>query len=259
MIKLSTTLLSALASIALLPGQDIIGVENRNGVATWENDARFPSDTFHFARLKAKSHGAWSTDYPDSDLNFSFRLQQMTSIKVNPDPIVISPLDEKLKEYPFLYQVETGNLALEDDEAKALRDHLTNGGFLMIDDFFHDYAWQNTVEQVSKIFPDRKIKELTLEHPIFNIVFKMKVKPQVLGIGFAMKNKDTGITSPSGNPARYYGVYDDKDRMMILICRDTDIGDGWEREGENQYYFKEFSEKYSFPMGINIITYMMTN
>ncbi len=31
--------------------------------------------------------GGWATDFPDSDLNFSFRLQQLTSLKVNPEPI----------------------------------------------------------------------------------------------------------------------------------------------------------------------------
>ena len=30
--------------------------------------------------------GDWATDWPDADLNFSLRLQQLTSIKVNPYP-----------------------------------------------------------------------------------------------------------------------------------------------------------------------------
>ena len=30
--------------------------------------------------------GRWSIDFPDSDLNFSYRLQQLTSLKVNPKP-----------------------------------------------------------------------------------------------------------------------------------------------------------------------------
>jgi len=47
--------------------------------------------------------------------------------------------------------------------------------------------------------------------------------------------------------------------MMMLICHNTDLGDGWEREGENIQYFKQYSEKWSYPMGINIITYLMTN
>ena len=45
---------------------------------------------------------------------------------------------------------------------------------------------------------------------------------------------------------------------MAIICHNTDLGDGWEREGENEEYFHEFSEKKSYPMGINIVTYAMT-
>ena len=44
-----------------------------------------------------------------------------------------------------------------------------------------------------------------------------------------------------------------------IACHNTDNGDGWEREGENQYYFKEFSEKKAYPLGINIIYYAMTH
>ena len=47
--------------------------------------------------------------------------------------------------------------------------------------------------------------------------------------------------------------------MMAIICHNTDLGDGWEREGEDPEYFHEFSEKKSYPMGINIVTYAMTH
>ena len=54
------------------------------------------------------------------------------------------------------------------------------------------------------------------------------------------------------------GIEDDKGRLMAIICHNTDLGDGWEREGENEQYFRDFSEKKSYPMGINIVTYAMT-
>ena len=57
----------------------------------------------------------------------------------------------------------------------------------------------------------------------------------------------------------YKGIEDDKGRLMAIICHNTDLGDGWEREGENEDYFHEFSEKKSYPMGINIVTYAMTH
>jgi hypothetical protein len=47
--------------------------------------------------------------------------------------------------------------------------------------------------------------------------------------------------------------------MMAIICHNTDVGDGWEREGLDPEYFKEFSEKWSYPLGINIVTYAMTH
>ena len=34
---------------------------------------------------------------------------------------------------------------------------------------------------------------------------------------------------------------------MVMICHNTDLGDGWEREGESEYYFHEFSEKKAYP------------
>src|SRR3569623_2554982 len=58
----------------------------RNGGETWDVDKHFKSDVFTFVRIRYPSTGerggGWRTDYPDSDLNFSFRLQQMTSLKV---------------------------------------------------------------------------------------------------------------------------------------------------------------------------------
>ena len=56
------------------------------------------------------------TDWPDSDLNFSFRLQQLTSLKVNPDPITLRLTDERLFDYPFIYMIEPGGLSFSEEE-----------------------------------------------------------------------------------------------------------------------------------------------
>ena len=54
-------------------------------------------------------------------------------------------------------------------------------------------------------------------------------------------------------------ISDDKGRIMVMATHNTDNGDGWEREGESDYYFHNFSEKISYPLGINIIFYTMTH
>jgi hypothetical protein len=261
----TTTVLLLLALVTQAPGQSsrrnpTTLPADRNGVAKWENDPRFPDDTFRFVRLRPENHYRWATDYPDSDLNFSFRLQQMTAIRVNPEPLVVSILDPKMKECPFLYTIETATLDLLDQEVKILRDHLLNGGFLMIDDFWGDEEWENTRQQMVKVFPDRPITELELDHPVFNTVFQLKEKPQVPAIEIAMAGRTTGIFyEKGGKVVHYYGIFDPKGRMMVIICRNTDLGDGWEREGEDPFFFKEFSEKKAYPMGINIVVYSMTH
>lgn len=234
--------------------------QDRKGVAEWSNDPRFAEDTFRFVRLRPQYHPRWRADYPDSDLNFSFRLQQMTSIKVNPDPLVLRIMDPELKRYPFLYILETASLDFTEPEITVLRAHLENGGFLMVDDFWGVEEWLLTQFQMKRLFPDREITELELDHPIFHTVFEIKEKPQIPAIEYALRGRETGIFyEKGGKDVHYYGIFDEKGRMMVIICRNTDLGDGWEREGEDPYFFTEFSEKKAYPMGINIVVYSMTH
>jgi hypothetical protein len=44
-----------------------------------------------------------------------------------------------------------------------------------------------------------------------------------------------------------------------MICRNTDLGDGWEEETIDLHDFSQFSEKSAFPLGINISLYAMTH
>jgi len=243
---------------------DLSNPANRNGVPTWEVDPHFKHDVFTFVRLKYSSFGRWgrwATDYPDSDLNFPFRLQQLTSMKVDPNGRVLEITDPELFDYPWAYMIEPGDLQFTADEVPALRRWLLNGGFLMVDDFWGEYEWENFYSEIKRVFPDRDVVELPLEHPIFHCVYDLKEKPQVPSIGAAMAGRAQGITweRDDAREAHYKGIFDDKGRLMVIICHNTDLGDGWEREGEDPWYFREFSEKKAYPMGINIVFYAMTH
>ena len=115
-------------------------------------------------------------------------------------------------------------------------------------------------------FPDREATEIPLEHPIFHCVYDLKERPQIPAIGHAHPNNVDAngnlVTWERGWDTRdphYRGLYDDNGRMMAIICHNTDLGDGWEREGEDPWYFREFSEKKAYPLGINIVFYALTH
>jgi Domain of unknown function (DUF4159) len=262
--------------------------DDRVGVPSWNVDEQFKKDVFTFVRIEYDSFGhggfgggggfggrrrggfgggwaRWATDFPDSDLNFSFRLQQLTSLKVNPDPITMRLTDPRLFDYPFIYIIEPGALSFSPDEGAKLRQYLLNGGFLMVDDFWGDSELNNFLQQMKQVFPEEEYdpRELTLEHDIFRCVYRLKERPQVPSIhawgGPGGPTWEWARDGSNTQQVHYLGIEDDKHRLMAIICHNTDLGDGWEREGESEEYFHEFAEKKSYPMGINIVTYAMTH
>ncbi len=254
----------------LINGGDVDFRPGPDGYPIWDKPAHMPGDVFTFCRVKFQSPNdhqwvRWSTDFPDADKNFSYRLQQLTSLQVNPDPESTTLVDrEVLKKYPFLYMVETGFMALSDQEIENLRYYCLNGGFLLMDDTWGDEQWHHTRSVMEQVFPDRQFTELDVSHPIFHTVFDIEELPQVPSIGVALAGKKDGITHEQqvgpGTGTPYYRAYfDDDGRMCCLMMHNTDIGDGWEREGVDPWYFKEFAEKLSFPMGINIVVYAMSH
>lgn len=252
---------------------------DRAGVPTWEESPTMPRDDFTFVRIRYRSHGGgwgrggggvWWTDSPDADLNLSYRLHDMTSLKVNPDPISceLELTDPRLYDFPFIYIVEPGRLEFDDEEVAALRNYLLNGGFLMVDDFWGQAEYDNFFGEIKRVLPDRDPVELDMSHPIFNMVFPLKMTKnelQIPNVGQGMRSQYDGVTweedHEGGNVRNVHiqGIFDDKNRLMVVICHNTDNGDGWEHEGQNEYFFREFSEKKAYPLFINILFYVMTH
>lgn len=240
----------------------------------WEINERFRADIFTFVRLRYNSSGyrrgggGWKNDYPGADLNFSFRLQQLTSMKVDPEALDLDITDPKLFHYPFVFMNDPRSVVFSDEEAAALRKYLLSGGFLMVDDFWGDQMWNHLMDEMKKVLPGREPVSLPLTHPIFNIPYPLKEKPQVPSEDSAhdMANApdpyrtwEYEFPNLEPQPADYRAFLDDKGRIMMLICWNTDLSDGWEEEGISEWFFTNFAEKFAYPMGINIVFHALTH
>jgi len=291
--KLKHQLALAVAAVSLATGLALAQrtareVESHStGTPNWTNAPAFARDVFTFTRIRYSSGGysgrsgrmsfgsgrsrgersygggRWATDFPDSDLNLSYRLQQMTSMKVDPEGRVINLTEKELADYPWIYIVEPGGLRFEEEEVLALRKYLLNGGFLMVDDFWGESEWENFYTEMKRVFPDREPQELSLDHPLYSCVFPIKAKHQVPNINTGQNSQydpqKRTWEREDAQEVHHRVFFDDKGRIMCFIAHNTDNGDGWEREGEYEYYFKEFSEKAAYPLGINVIFYAMTH
>jgi hypothetical protein len=238
----------------------------------WTNTPGFEKDVFTFVRIRYSTHRSgpyfgghrWMTDFPDADLNLSYRLQQMTSMKVDPNGKCMELTDPELFRYPFIYMVEPGDLLIRDEEVPLLRRYLMNGGVLMVDDFWGEREWENMAGELKKVFPERDFVDIPRSHNLFHCVFdlpdSLNLQCPNVGLGTASQYNG-GITweREDAHDVHVRAIYDDKGRIMVIATHNTDNGDGWEREGDNEYYFREFSEKKSYPLTINIFFYLMTH
>jgi hypothetical protein len=244
------------------------------GTPVWTNQTGLERDVFTFVRIRrdrspygSYSAGSWYTDFPDSDLNLSFRLQQVTSMKVDPNARVLRLTDPELFDYPWIYMVEPGRLLLRDEEVPVLRKYLLNGGFLMADDFWGPVQWEGFEREIRRVLPDYEFTELPMDHPIFHCVFDLKGPKNSLqtpNIGRGIDSEYDHITYEYHDGVECIdmhvkAIYDEQGHIMVLAMHNCDNGDGWEREGESDYFFHEFSEERAYPLAVNVLFYCMSH
>ncbi|WP_414660814.1 DUF4159 domain-containing protein [Horticoccus sp. 23ND18S-11] len=229
------------------------------GTPEWENPAGFRTDVFTFARLRYDAaprpansgRGSWTTDLPDADLNLSYRLQQLTSLKVDPNARLVRATDPELNQFPFLFASAPGAMGLTPDEIVALRKYLLNGGFMLMTDYWGEREEANVVRLFQEILPGSRFEELPIEHALYRMILTIREKVAVPNIHIGLKVPDSQV--------HHRVIFDPKGRIMVMGLHNSDDSDGWEREGENHEYFEKYAEKIAYPLVINIICYIMTH
>ncbi len=216
-------------------------------------------------RREALGQG-WRTDYPDADRNLMLRLSQLTKtpIRTNsrgrPEHLVLHFTDDELFQCPFIFMSDVGTMALNPEEAESLRTYLEKGGFLWVDDFWGEYAWGNWVREINKALPasEYPIEDIPRGHTIYNALYQVYDVPQVPSIQFWRRGQGTSERGSGSAVPHLRGIRDLQGRIIVLMSHNTDIADGWEREGEDEEFFFAFSPK-AYALGINIILYTLTH
>ena len=156
--------------------------------------------------------------------------------------------------WPWLNAGEMGDWKLTDRQAKALREYLLRGGFLMLDDFWGTEEMGRFEESMSSFFRTVPSSRWTTPIPFFT---PFTISTTVI------RSPDNGLSvrgttyRADGQVAHWLGIYDDRQRVMVAMSFNSDIGDSWEWADDPQY-----PEKYSalgIRIGVNYVVYAMTH
>ena len=271
-LALATIIGSGLFGLGVTTGyaQRIVSGFYGNAPPRFATENSFQGSAFTFCRAMFQSNRrekrGWSTDYPMADINFPIRLAELTRTRIarqpgtlDPEYVVVRLTDQELFQCPYVLFEDAGTIDLAEDEIENLRNYLLKGGFLFVSDYWGEQALEQFDDAMEQVLPrsDYPIIPLTLDHPIWQTHFRMTKIPQMPSIQSWRRSggdTDRGVTDPP-NPR---AIVDRKGQLMVVMVHNSDIPDGWEREGEDPAYFYRFSPD-AYQVGINVLLHAMTH
>ena len=200
----------------------------------------FLTQAQEIALLKYNGGGDWYAN-PTSLPNLIKFCNQNIQTKLTLKPATVEPGSPDLFSYPFVHMTGHGNVLFSANELLNLRNYLTSGGFLHIDD---NYGMDKYIrKEIKNIFPTIELVEIPSNHAIFQ-------KPYNFPSGLPK------IHEHENNRPQAYGIFIEG-RLALMYTFESDLGDGWEDE-EVHHDPKEVREK-ALKMGANIVNYVFSN
>jgi hypothetical protein len=260
-----SALLAALLFLGLASG---LLAYQRRGIASEQEDDEedMPIGSrqkveWTFARFRYEVGGGffrgfqrWAADYPKSDRQLVEGVVRLTRINTHVAEQVVDAHSDDIYNWPWIFVEDPGAWILSQAEAVRIRTYLLRGGFMFFDDTHGDYEWSNLVAGVRMIFPDRQIEDLKDSDEIFHTMYDLDDRFQIPGTRFIWNGRR--YTEDMKVP-KWRAIRDDKGRIMVAICHNSDVGDAWEWADSPRY--PEPATSMAYRIAINYIIYGMTH
>ena len=192
------------------------------------------------AIAKYSGGGDWYAN-PTSLPNLVKFCNQNINTKINTKIATVAVGSSEIFTYPFVHMTGHGNVVFSPNDVINLRNYLTSGGFLHIDD---NYGMDEFIrKEIKKIFPDNSLVEIPSTH----IIFK---EP------YSFPNGLPKIHEHDNKRPQAFGILIEG-RIALLYTYECDLGDGWE-DPEIHNDPSSIREQ-ALKMGANIFNYIFNN
>ena len=215
---------------------------------------------FGYASRDGSGYGWWVVDWPDSENHFSAGVRRLTRVETG-QPLHMRLTDNRLFDYPWIYATQTGYWDLSDTEVARLREYLLRGGFLVTDDFFGPEQWEVFRRTMARVLPGQPITDLADSDSVMHVLYDISEKDRSFIPGSRHLRRGPGgkiqVVQPPGENSAWRAIYDYRNRMVVAVNYNTDIGDAW--EFADVPYYPEHMTALAYRYGINYLIYSMTH
>jgi len=213
--------------------------------------AASPSTLLDPSRLtmpQIKYRGARFAPVPGAVEGLLAQVARRTSIEVNREPLALEVTDPDLFKYPSIYMGGDSSFQpFTAEELKILRQYLSYGGFLLIDDNSGraDSGFDRSVRSmVAQLFPHTPLQKIPRDHSLFrsfylinSVVGRVVVRPYLEGISIKGRT--------------------------VLVYNMNDLAGAWARNSLGQWNYEviaggETQRQWSIRLGVNIVMYALT-
>jgi uncharacterized protein DUF4159 len=214
---------------------------------------------FGFSSRDGQGSGWWLVDWPDADNHFTAGVKRLTRIDTGA-PRHLRLTDDRLFEYPWIYATQTGWWGLSEIEISRLREYLLRGGFLVVDDFWGAEQWEIFRETMQRVLPNHGITDISESDSVMHVLYDINEKDRTFIPGTRhlwMSGGTVSVHQPPGTAPAWRAMYDNKERMVVAVNFNTDVGDAWEYADAPEY--PEQMTALAYRYGINYLIYAMTH
>ena len=192
------------------------------------------------ARVQYEGGGDWYAN-PSSLPNLIGAIAERTALPIERAEAKVTFTDSALFDFPFLHITGHGEIKLSEIEVKRLREYLTRGGFLHVDD---NYGLDDSFRrEITRVFPDRPLVDVPHTHPIYHLVYDFE-------------NGPPKVHEHDGKPAKGMGIFIGN-RLAVYYTFSADLGNGWEDVGT--YPDPPMLHEQAIRLGVNLFTYAVTS
>ena len=169
--------------------------------------------------------------------------------------------DDRIFDHPWIYATQTGWWDLTDAEIVRLREYLLRGGFLVVDDFWGAEQWEVFQQTMERVLPGKPIPDIAESDSVMHVMYDIQEKDRTFipGTRHLRRGREAApsFSSRRGHEPTWRAMYDDKNRMVVAVNFNTDVGDAWEYADAPEY--PEAMTTLAYRYGINYLIYSMTH